>query len=106
MSSPLKRLSVMDLQLSPSAQEIIDQAMALGYSSPNEVIEQALKLLHAANRDRLERLRLVLIAAEQSGAAEDFDPDVDLDALEQEALGEIAAGNLEIGPCIVAQRSA
>jgi putative addiction module CopG family antidote len=96
----------MDLQLSSSAQQIIDQEMALGYSSPNEVIEQALRLLHAANRDKVERLRSVLIAAEQSGEAEDFDLDVDLDVLEQEALDEIAAGNMEISSCVIAQTSA
>jgi putative addiction module CopG family antidote len=104
--SHLERLLVMELQLSPSAQAILDQEMALGYGSPSEVIEQALRLLHTANQTKLDGLRSVLIAAEQSGEAEDFDLDVDLDILEQEALAELADGNMEISPCVIPQPSA
>jgi putative addiction module CopG family antidote len=85
----------MDVQLSPSAQAIINQEMERGYDSPDEVVEEALRLLHTANQSKVEQLRTVLIKAEQSGEAEDFDLDTDLDALDQEALDELATGNLE-----------
>jgi putative addiction module CopG family antidote len=80
--------------------------MSLGYGSPSEVIEQALRLLHHTSQHQVEQLRAVLIEAEQRGEATDFDLDSDLDALDEAALAELAEGNLEIHPCVIAQTSA
>jgi putative addiction module CopG family antidote len=95
----------MDIQLSSAAQNIISQEMSLGYGSPSEVVEQALRLLHTTSQHKVEQLRSVLIEAEQSGEAMDFDLDADLDALEEEALGELAEANLEIHSCVVTSRA-
>lgn len=56
-------------------EDIVEKGIASGrYSSVSEVIRAGLRLLEE-EENRIEALRSALIAGEQSGLVEDFDPE-------------------------------
>lgn len=92
----------MHISLSPVAEEIVKQQMALGYSSADQVVERALKLLREESERKLERLRAALIEGEQSGEPVLYD----LEVLVAEVDAEFESGEMEIAPSVCPETAA
>jgi antitoxin ParD1/3/4 len=87
----------MNLQLSPQAEKIIQQQLALGYANAGEVVENALLLIQDATQQKIAHLRAALLEGEQSGDAVPFD----LATIMAEADAEFAAGIVEFDPIVM-----
>lgn len=73
----------MCIQIEEDFGAFIDQKVSDGlYGSRDEVVEAGLRLLREQDRE-LQTIRQALIEGEESGIAEDFDPDSFLDRMHQ-----------------------
>jgi antitoxin ParD1/3/4 len=73
----------MSIQIAEDFGTFIDQKVSDGlYSSREEVVEAGLRLLKEQDQE-LEAIRQALIEGEESGIAEDFDPDSFLGRMRQ-----------------------
>ncbi|MUG95058.1 hypothetical protein F7734_22910 [Scytonema sp. UIC 10036] len=89
----------MQIDLTPELEIIVQRQLALGYSSVDDIIHDALLLIDASNKRKGERLRAELEKGEQSGDPIPYTREL-LDDIEQEALAELAAGNMEVDPSV------
>ncbi len=82
----------MRISLTPTLEDLVRRKVESGlYGDASEVVRAALRLLAAhdeAARLKLERLRMALVAGEQSGFAEDFSMDELMTQLDEEARTE------------------
>lgn len=76
------------IQIEEDFGAFIDQKVSDGlYRSRDEVVEAGLRLLKEQDEE-LEAIRLALVEGEESGIAEDFDPDNFLDRMHKKYVAK------------------
>lgn len=87
----------MEISLTPQAESFVQQAIAAGKTA-DDVINEALTLLQRVSTLEARQqawLREELLKGEKSGEPLPYTSEL-LDSIEEEALAEVQAGNMEI----------
>ncbi|MEO1791256.1 MAG: type II toxin-antitoxin system ParD family antitoxin [Cyanobacteria bacterium J06629_19] len=91
----------MEISLTPQAESFVQQAIAAGKTA-DDVINEALTLLQRVSTLEARQqawLREELLKGEDSGEPLPYTSEL-LDSIEEEALAEVQAGNMEIDPSV------
>ncbi|MEL7054228.1 MAG: type II toxin-antitoxin system ParD family antitoxin [Cyanobacteria bacterium J06588_5] len=91
----------MEISLTPQAESFVQQAIAAGKTA-DDVINEALALLQRVSTLEARQqawLREELLKGEDSGEPLPYTSEL-LDSIEEEAIAEVQAGNMEIDPSV------